>query len=294
MIWITFSLLAAMLWAVVNVTDKYTMSKLVQEPLIPIVVLGLVGLAMALVIGYVYHFPLMSPWHLLLAFLAGAFYVLTTYFYYQALKRDEVSKVIPLYYLSPVFILLMALEVLNEVLRWEQYLGMLLLVVGAILISVSVPFQFRLNKAAGYMILAAFCYALNQILTKILVRDENFWVVFAYVRVGIFVSLLPVFVWAFTSARPLFRETGARAYRIMIVNQWLNLSGVLAITVALSYGYVTLVNALASVQPFFVLILATLLSFFFPHIIKEESSRSILVIKAIAITFMMGGTVLVS
>ncbi|MCX7114514.1 MAG: EamA family transporter [Gammaproteobacteria bacterium] len=294
MLWITFSLLAAMLWALVNVIDKYTMTKLVDQPVVPVLVLGGVGLLAALVIYGMHGLTLFSPFNMLLTFLAGLFYVLTMYFYYQAIKREEVSRVIPLYYLAPVFIVFLASEFLNETLSVPQWFGLALLVSGAILISASIPFKFRVNQAVGYILLAAGCYALNQVFTKYVLQYESFWSVFAYVRIGIFICLLPIGYWGIKAAVSTYKKSGCRAYVVMTINQVLNLSGVLAITLALSSGYVTLVNALSSTQPFFVLILTVILSFFFPHILKEKQNRSILMLKGVAITLIVGGAILVS
>ncbi|WP_019217788.1 hypothetical protein [Legionella tunisiensis] len=90
--WIFYSLLAAILWAIVNVTDKYTMTKLVNNPIIPVFVLGVVGL---LVVGVVYcthgmeHF---TSFNLALAFLAGLFYVLTMLFITLLLNMKKYPK----------------------------------------------------------------------------------------------------------------------------------------------------------------------------------------------------------
>lgn len=293
MLWIAFTLLATLLWAVVNIFDKYTMSKLVDNPMVPIFVLGIVGLAAAIGIYITYDFPLLSPLKLLVAFLSGAFYLLTMLCYYQAMKRDEVSRIIPLYYLAPVFILLMARALLHEVLNNTQYFGMAFLVFGAGLISAPYPFKLRFNKAAGFMILAALCYAVNQILTKWLLKEETYWVVFATVRMGFFICLVPAFFWGLKGRATIFQSIGYRAYGIMTMNQLLNLAGVLSITCALSYGYVTLVNALTAVQPCLVLMLATILSLFFPHLLKEERSRSIFIMKSVAIAIILCGTLMV-
>jgi transporter family protein len=294
MLWMIFSLLAAMLWAIVNVTDKYTMTKLVDNPLLPVLILGLVGLLSCLVIEGVYGLPLLSSLFFLMALGAGTFYILTMYFYYRAMKLDDVSKIIPLYYLSPIFILIMARAFLGEDLNTCQYSGMFLLVLGAILISAPYPFKIRLNKAAGFILLAAFCYAINQIFTKYLLKSLSFWVVFAYVRLSIGLCLVPVFFWAIFYRRHQFKNVDVWGYGVMMVNQVLNLSGVLAITIALTHGLVTLVNALASVQPMLVFLIATLLSYFFPHIIHEQGNRAIYVMKGGAITLMFCGTVLLS
>ena len=92
MIWIFYSLLAAFLWAIVNVTDKYTMSKLVDSPLVPILILSTVGLFVAVVVFYFHGFTPFTLPNLVLAFLAGLFYVLTMLFYYLSLEIEDVSR----------------------------------------------------------------------------------------------------------------------------------------------------------------------------------------------------------
>jgi drug/metabolite transporter (DMT)-like permease len=293
MIWISYSLLAAMLWAIVNVIDRYTMVKLVREPLIPLLLLGVVGLLATGIIYCIHGLATFTFSDLILALLTGTFYVLTMFFYFHALKQEEVSKVIPVFYLTPVFILLIARGVLNETLSNQQYWGIAFLVSGAVLISSPSSLKLGISKGIGYILLAAFCLALNQVLTKYLLKNNEFWSVFAYVRVGIFISLLPFFCWHPANSMANYRKISYRAYAIMLLNQLLNLGGVFAITWAMTKGYVSLVNALASVQPFFVLILTLAIGLFWPNLLKESSTSSILIKKFIAIGLMFIGAFLV-
>ena len=140
---------------------------------------------------------------------------------------------------------------LNENLTLSQYLGIAFLIAGAVLISLPSPLRLGVGKGVWFMLLAAFCYALNQVLTKYLLKNNEFWSVFAYIRLGIFFSLLPVFCWNLTTIIDYCKKINYRAYQIMTVNQLLNVAGVLAITLAMTTGYVTLVNALASVPTLF-------------------------------------------
>ena len=59
-------------------------------------------------------------------------------------------------------------------------------------------------------------------------------------------------------------------------------------------GYITLVNALASSQPFFVLLYAAILSVWFPRILSEEIGRRAFVHKFAAIALMFAGVLLVT
>lgn len=294
MLWIFYSLLAAMFWAIVNVTDKYTMAKLVDKPIIPLMVLALVGVVVAVVIYFLHGFASFTPFHLMLVFLAGLFYVLAMLFYYLALKHEEVSKVIPIFYLAPVIILLIAIEMLNENLTSSQYWGIAFLVGGAILISTTSSWSLKGSKGVGFMLVAAFCYALNQVLTKYLLINNEFWSVFATIRIAIFLSLLPVFCWYYRPITSYCKTISYRAYEIMTINQIFNLMGVFAITLAMTSGYVSLVNALASIQPFFVLVLTLLLSFFLPNTLKESLEGWILIKKFFATIMIFIGVLIIS
>ena len=80
----------------------------------------------------------------------------------------------------------------------------------------------------------------------------------------------------------------------MTINQLLNIAGVLAITLAMTTGYVTLVNALASIQPFFVLVLTLIASFFLPNLLEEQLKGLVLIKKFIATCLIFIGVILVS
>lgn len=292
--WIFYSFLAAILWAIVNVTDKYTMVKLVSSPVIPVLILGVVGLLTAGGVYFAHGVELFSPLNSALAFLAGLFYILTMLFYFLALKSEEVSKVIPIYYLAPVFIFFIAKAGLNEHLISNQYWGIALLVSGAIIISLSSPIKIGISKGIMCVLLAAFCYAINQVLTKFLIENNEFWSVFAYTRLGVFLSLLPFMGYYFIYVYPESKKIQHRAYVIMITNQLLNVGGVFCITLAMTTGDVTLVNGLASTQPFFVLVFTAMLGFYFPTVLKEKFAGWVLIQKLIATILTFAGVLIIS
>ncbi|PIU98265.1 hypothetical protein COS61_02340, partial [Candidatus Wolfebacteria bacterium CG03_land_8_20_14_0_80_40_12] len=88
------------------------------------------------------------------------------------------------------------------------------------------------------------------------------------------------------------REHGKKVIGVISLAEILNLVGKVFITIAIATGYVTLVNALSSVQPFFVLLFAVILSIFYPSIIKEELNKPIIVQKLVAIILMFIGAIL--
>ena len=292
--WIIYSLLATCSWAFVNVIDKFTLSKLVKSPLLPVFALSLVGIVASLIIFLIQGLAVL-PLHLaLLALLAGVIYLLVMYFYYQAIKLEEVSKVIPLYYLSPIFTLLGSTLLLGEKPNFSQELAIVLLVIGAIGISFKPSFQMNINKAAIFILLAAISYSLNQIITKYLLSYADFWTIFSYGRIGLFLVVMPILCFKFRLLSSELKYFSLKATSLITFNQILNVSGVLLITIALTKGYVSLVNGLTSIQPALVFVIATSLSLFFPHLMKESTEKSELIQKALATLIIIIGSILIA
>ena len=123
MSWILFSILAALTWAVVNTVDKYILTKWVRNPIVPVMILGVVGL-IASILVYIFHgFYYLSIQNIVLALIVGVLFVLICFFYFKAVKLEEVSRVIPLFYLSPLFVLIFAAISLGEIFTPIKYLG---------------------------------------------------------------------------------------------------------------------------------------------------------------------------
>ncbi len=293
MSWIFLSLLCAFFWAIANILDKYVLSKHFDSPVVIVAISGVLGLFASIGVYVFVGFEPLAPFHIFLALLAGVCFAAMTYLYCYSVMKDEISKIIPLFYVGVLFISVFAAIFLGEVFSLQQYLGILFLVGGAMLVSSGKLFVFGFGKAFWPMILAALCIAINQIITKYLLDYADFWTIFAYVRIGGFLTLIPTIVLALRRVAPLYAKHGAHPFGIVTLSETANLLGVLSVTVASTVGYVTLVNALSSVQPFIVLLFTVVISAFFPYILKEEIDRSTVFAKAIAIATMFVGVVLI-
>jgi transporter family protein len=292
--WIIFSILAALCWAAVNTVDKYILTKWIRNPLVPVIILIIIGLIAAVMVYFLYGFSPLSWSNISLALIAGIFYVLMSIFYFKALKIGEVSRVIPLFYLSPLFILIFAAPFLGEVFTPLKYLGIILLVVGAILISSKQFTKITLGKSFWWMMLCVVALSINALLTKHLLNFADYWTIFAYTRIGAVIGLIPIAYIYLPELIDTVRTHGKRVVAVISANESLNLVGVLFITIATSIGYVTLVNALSSIQPFFVLLFVVMLSVFYPSILKEELGKSVILQKLVAIILMFIGAILIT
>lgn len=292
MSWFSLALLAAFIWAFVDVLDKYFVTKLSKNPYIPVMIIAPVDFFVSMSIFFVHGFETLAPRFVLLGLLAGTFRVLMMFWYFRAAQIEEISRVSPLFYISPFFLLLAAGIFLGEVFTLTQYAGIVFLVLGAFFISEKKPFSLHVGKAFWYMIFAALCLSVSQMIIKYLLGFFDTWTVFAYTEFGVFLSILPIFYLHFGDLRRLFQHTGAKPFRLLAFSEGLNLGAVFLSVVAASSGPITLVNAVSAVQPFFLLFLTILLSIFSPKILHESIGKKMILFKVFSIGLMFLGVVL--
>ncbi len=293
MSWVLLSILAAFVFALANIIDKFLLTKWIKEPLILVLILSAVGLLIGLSVYLFHGFSFLSGFNIAMALIAGVIYMFGMFLYYKAAKIEEISKVMPLVYLSPLFILILATIFLGEIFTSIKYLGIFFLVSGAISISSKNFTKINFNLAFWFAILSALMFAIIAILTKYLLNFADFWTIFSYIRFGAFLASIPLFYFYLKDFYPPIKEFGLKSIGFASFNMVLLLGAVLLLTIATSIGDVTLVNALASIQPLFVLFLATILTVFFPSFLKEEVNKSLVFQKISAITLIFIGTLLI-
>ena len=292
-LWIILSIIPAMLWAIVNVIDKYVLTNYVRTPNIPITVLGTLGMIASGAIYIANGFGALSYTNIFLSFVAGAFYLLLIFFYFKAMQIEEASRVIPLFYLNVILIAVIAAAFLGEIFTFSTYIGIFLMIIGAVLISSRSISKISVGKAFWLMMFAVIFSAANNILMKYLLDFADFWTIFSYSRIGFFIAAIPLIYFGISE---LTGETENRKKTIAIItaSELLGIVGSVSITAATAIGYVTLVNAIGSLQPFFLLVLTGMLSRFFPKILKEETSKKIVLQKLFAIALIFAGALLIT
>ncbi|MDO8663423.1 MAG: DMT family transporter [Candidatus Wildermuthbacteria bacterium] len=292
--WIFFTISSAFCFAIVNIVDKYTITKWVRQPITPVIISGASSL-MGILLVYLFHgFSILSYFHIFLALIPGIFYALFLILYFKALKIEEVSRVVPLLYLSPLFVSFLAALFLNEIFTPLKYSGIAFLMTGSILILSKGFFKVNLGKAFWLILLAVFFNAIAGILTKYLLGFADFWTIFAYRNIGAVILLVPLSIVYFQELTYTAKKSGKKVIAVIFANNTLALFALFLSTIAVSIGFVSLVNALSSIQPFFVLVFTILLGAFYPNILKEEINKKVIFQKITAIALMFIGVILIT
>src|SRR3989344_2306542 len=288
--WVIFSLLSRALWAADNIIDKLLRGRYLPDSLILTLVAGISALLLSLIIvifnglGWIGFGPV-------------TLVIFAVFAFYQAISREEISRVIPLFQFTPPFVLLLSLLFLGEVLTLNHYLAFVLILLGGFLISIQkAKGVFKLRNAFWWMILSSLIYAIQVVILKSLYVAHPFWDLTAYLGFGEFLPtpllllLVPTFRSRFVKG---FSDLKPIGWTLLILGMFFVTSASLSGLWALVTGPVTLVSVLRGFQSLFVLIYAVFLSIWLPKILKEELSKSIIGIKTVAILLMTIGLYLI-
>ncbi len=294
MTWFTLSLLAAFLWAIVSAVDKLVLVRWQVTPALMTFIAELIGLIAGCGVWLAMGLSEMSYSRIGLALCAGVFKTLFVLFYFLAIAREEVSRIVTLLFLAPLFILLSARFVLHESLQPQEYLGVILLVSGAVLITCKDKLFPRLNLAFCFAMLGVLCLTVNQIIIKYLLEATDYWTVFSYVRMGGFLAVVPLLPIVVSNVQAIRSERKGSVLALIAVNDTIAVCAIFIFTVAVALGSVTLVNALSSVHPLFLLLIVVIVGTVNLNILREELEKSVLMSKLIAILLMICGTFAIS
>jgi len=227
----------------------------------------------------------------------GALYVIGLLPYFYAMRKDEASIVVPLFQLIPVFSYVLALFFLDEHFTYIQIVACLLVIVGAVLLSIENNCCRRNFKAKVFwlMALSSFLVALNGLIFKYVAIQENFWVTsfWEYVGLALFAIFLLFFVKSYRKQFLfVFRNNKVRVLTINGVNEAINIIAKLSMNFATLLAPLALAWVVNGFQPFFVLFFGILLAVFFPKLTDESLNKKFITQKLVAIIIMFIGVYL--
>jgi drug/metabolite transporter (DMT)-like permease len=301
--WFLIALIPPALWSVTNHFDKYLLSKyfkgggvgalMIFSSIIGVFILSFIALIHPEVLNVV-------PRYALLISLNGFLYILAVLPYFYALQKDEASVAVPLFQMVPVFSYFLAWVVLKETLTINQMFGGLLIILGAVGISLELMDnkQVRFKKDVFFlMALSSLLFSLNFLFFKFFALEAKFWTTSFYEYIGFvaFAFLLLMFVKPYREEFiSVMRKNRVAVLTLNGINEVVNIVAKLSFNFASLLTPITLTWIVNGFQPFFVFVYGVILTVFFPHISKEKIDGKHLAQKLIAIIVMFVGAYLLN
>jgi len=295
--WFIFALLAPILWAGCNVIDKILLTKSFKNPFTYQIWTAIFDGATAILLITFLPISFSYP-GFLLGIIIGIIDVFSLLLYNKAMLVEEASRVIPLSYLNALFILPMSYIFFGEILHSQQYLGVLFLVVGAMLISYKTreKGKFIFSPVIKLILITAVIWAFLAILEKYSLDFINPLSLIVWTFVGFFIGAFPSLL--FPKIKKDFFIMIKKIDKFILTLTILTLifaySAFTLFLNALSLGSPSLVVSVATIQPFVLFVYTTILTQFVPNYIKEKIDKRTVSLKLIAICFIFSGVWLIT
>jgi len=290
--WLLFALAYPLLYAFVNVLDKFLLANRIKNYYSYAVITGGIWLTAAIIILLIVGFPQMTTKVLFFAILSGILYGLMAWVYYHMITHAEVSRVVGMAYLSVAVTAIFSYIFLKETLPMFKYVAILLAIIGTIILGIEkTPKKIRFNHVFKLLLLYVFIMGIIGVMEKYILNYITSWELFALLNIvtGI-VLLLPVF-------RKQIREdlpNTAKNIIPIIIIQIISITAYAAYLKAASLQKISIIFSIGTLQPVYVFVVMLLLSIFTPHLLKEIITPKAIIQKIIGIGLVVAGVVVLS
>ncbi|MCL5733783.1 MAG: DMT family transporter [Patescibacteria group bacterium] len=299
--WLIFAFSGPVLWAASTHIDKYLVEKYFKYGSVAVLMVftAIIGLLLLPFIWWFKPQVLNLPFSSILVMaLSGILYMAAILFYLQALQTEEASAVAPFYQAAPLFAYALAYIVLGETLSRIQIFGGLLIVGGAVLLSVRFGGQLKRIRwrLIILMLSCAFVLALSSVIFKFFaIRDDfwntTFWTYVGEAVFGVFILAIPSYFRQFIK---MLKSNTSAVLGVNGANELINLGGSLGVRYAIILAPLSLVQAISSTTTLFVFVFGIFLTIFFPSLAKEDLSVKSLAQKGFAALIIALGVILIS
>ncbi len=246
-----FAFLSPVLWGLMNVWDKYAVEHRVKNPLSFSLVDGVILFIAASAAILLLDWNSVTLESLLIPAGIGIFYGVETAFYYIMLKKEDVSGIIGFIYIYPIFVALLSFLFLSETIPLIGYAGMMLMITGAVVLSS----RFKTVKSLGfwaYVIGMVLTVAVSEFLIKVSttqIPEIN------ALAINFFCLSSVIFIIALFNKkmRDGFGYELKHNFRFAVVSDFLWISAIATLFLAMHGLPATIVSSIAIIQPLLVL-----------------------------------------
>jgi drug/metabolite transporter (DMT)-like permease len=299
--WVVYAFSGPVLWAISVHFDKYLVERFFKHSHVAVMLLFTAFVGVVLM-PFIWMFqPSVTSAgarNIALIVFSGILYMSALLLYLRALQTEEASVVAPYFQAGPLFGYALAYFVLGETLTGRQLAGGILILIGALIVSVRFDQGPRIFKArlAALMLPCGFAIALSGLIFKIFAIEVEFWTTTFWMfageaMFGCALLLIPFYRKEFTT---VLRANTVALLSINGSNELINIGGGLGNRYALMFAPLSLVQAIGSTTTLFVFAFGVVLSLVWPKLGREDLSGRELLQKGMAALLVALGVALVT
>lgn len=291
--WINTAILSAVSMAVVNIIQSHLLSKRLPSMNSLLLPACFIQSLVALVIFLLFPLPAgigFTP--LGVAFCSAVFRAAGVLIIFYNMRKEEVSQIVPVVHTYPIFVALIAVPLLGETLSYMEWLAILIVVAGAVLVSVkeSPSGSNTLNfKLLLVLLVASLLFALADVAGKYALDYMSFWNYFWFSSFSMCAIWLAISARINTAKQLSEIEKKKSIFFLLTIDEVLVILGTILLFFSIANGPVSLVSTIAGIRPMFVFIFAVAVNYIHPVFLKTRWSKKILILRLIATAMIVGG-----
>ncbi len=287
MSWLSIIILAYLFFALASLGDKIVLAG-PPKPKSYTFYVGLLSILVIILIPFInFRFP--DATGMMWIVLEAVVYVAGLYGLFTSLENFDVSRVMPTVGATqPIFIFILTWMFWGmQEMKSTDVLAFVLLLIGSVVISID-----KNPKITGDCLklttLTSLMFSLDYIFSKFVFLNQPFLQGFIWMRIISFLIILFLLFdkgfrgEIFTKQNILSKRMGAVFLSAQSAGGIANILQNFAISLA-PIAYLAIMNSLKGIQYVFLFLLTLFFSFFFPRVLKEETSRRVIIQKIFAI-----------
>lgn len=268
---ILMAILSPCLFAFMNTLDKFVVSRKIKSTLGFTILAGFATLFFGIALGLFLDWKLIGFREIWPVALSGIIFGSQYFIYYRVLEKGDASNFVGLTYAYPILVALLSFVFLKEVLSPFGYMGVVLCIAGALMLSV------RINKLHGknvlYLIGMVIVFvALYEFLIKIAVANISEWNGISLEFIFIGLTICSSLLFSGKIRQLAFKERSN--FKWAFFAEFFTFLAIATTFFAMTRLSATIVATIATIQPFAILIFERTLVRFFGKIHKDKITLS--------------------
>ena len=296
--WVNAALLSSAILGVVSIIDSHLLSKRLPSFRSYMLLLGTVHISCGILVLYLFPLPEgigLAP--ILLALASGVIRTGGLGIMLYNLRREDVSRVVPITYSYPIFVAMMAVPLLGETLSYLEWIAIFIVVAGAIIISAERS-PAKQGEGMGKLFLLLFVssllFAVAATATKYVLNYMSFWNVFSLTAFCMSGSFLLVSIRPHVLRQIKEMKRRSSSLALLIFNESIAPIGMILSFWAIERGPVSLVSTIIGTRPAFVAIYSIALSYILPKFLLRSASGGILALRLVATAMIVVGICIIN
>jgi len=295
--WLLIAFIAPMFYGIANISDSLLANKDFKNPITLAFYASFSALFFLPLLLFFYHLEIPHISFFPLLILLGIINVLFLFPYYKGLQSDDTSIAVSFFGLGRIFIPIWAFFLVGERLSFGEYVGIILIIIGSILLSLKGSLKnIKFSKAILYILLASFIISFEGVILKYLFdQGVSVGVGVAGETISSFLFML-LFLIHKNSRLNIINSFSIFKSKLSVffVEEGATFIAFFAATYAISIAPVSLVRGVGTLTPFFLLLYAKVLGKKSPHLFNEAIGKGITLKKIILFSITALGVFLIA